>query len=641
MYFIFEIEFNSNKSYIKNLIVAYVKKSGVSAQVMQSNSAIYLVLEKEQEKLEEFLLGLEQILPASLYMKGSKHYFSDTLPDIQEIEAIYTPLNIALCPNCQKEMFDISSNRYYYPFTSCNSCGTQHPFLDKYPFIRENTLLNFFKPCKSCQEELKSNPFRENYPLISCIECGVALRMLDKKSERFANSKGEFRKLFEVSAKALSKGKTILFKTLNGYRLLYKANSDLINPNTKLLMCNANAINTHLMLIPQEFNAILSIERPLLRVATKSQEIKEFFPFNTFVKYADDAMSILLAKELVNLGIDYICYEDATSSTEADFLVDYNLPTTKQEDCQLFINQDLHFFVSGERSIFPLVVENPDKRVVVANKKIVNRVDSVNLVDNIELFDLQEPKVLYLQKGDKNPFNTNRVYEFSDVKATILSVIAQNSLLNEKVVAIHFDNRLHFSYYNGKSVADLITPSSFNSQNILGKIRLLREGSDRLVENFKIMFPKLYNRLMKLDKDIDFFSVVAIILELKDESFNGISSESLHFMGKGGIQIDCKLNESKFDYYAFLASILSYKIAGVEANLICYSIYESFGDYIAEIVQQIFTKVKTNHIALSGIAFANQPLLARIDKNLGRYNILLPKELPINIDGSILGGLFV
>jgi len=33
----------------------------------------------------------------------------------------------------------------------------------------------------NCESELKSNPFRENYPLISCLNCAIPVKMSDKK----------------------------------------------------------------------------------------------------------------------------------------------------------------------------------------------------------------------------------------------------------------------------------------------------------------------------------------------------------------------------------------------------------------------------------------------------------------------------
>ncbi len=46
-------------------------------------------------------------------------------------------------------------------------------------------------------------------------------------------------------------------------------------------------------------------------------------------------------------------------------------------------------------------------------------------------------------------------------------------------------------------------------------------------------------------------------------------------MGKGGIKIDMNVRNNRFDNYAFLASIMSYKIAGADESLIAFSIFES------------------------------------------------------------------
>ena len=113
---------------------------------------------------------------------------------------------------------------------------------------------------------------------------------------------------------------------------------------------------------------------------------------------------------------------------------------------------------------------------------------------------------------------------------------------------------------------------------------------------------------------MDIFEVTAITLGLEDESFEGISAEALSFLGKGGLQIDTRVKDNRFDNYAFLTSIMSYQLGGVENNFMCYSIYESFGDYIGEIVPQLADKVGTRTVVLTGETFANQSLYGRIQR---------------------------
>ena len=641
MYFIFEIEFNSQKSYIKNLIKSYIQAFGIKAEVLQSPKKIYITINKDEPKIEEFLKGLESVLPASLFMGASKHYFSDSKPDLKEIEEINLPLNISLCPNCQKEMFDISSNRYYYPFTSCNSCGGQLPFLQNYPFERKNSSFKFLNPCPNCQEELKSNPFRKNYPLISCLECGAVLKMKDKKNERFANDKGSFKQLFEVAAKALNRGKTVLAKTVNGYRKFFmpKAGDNL--EEAVLLFCNANALNSKLMLINQEFNSLLSIERPILRISTKSDDLKALFGSSAYVKYPDDGITMLLAKELLNLGLDYICYFECSENENADFLIDFDLPIEPQKDVKLFINQDTRLFASGERVVYPLAADNPKKVVTIAHGLAASIVGDTTVIDSLERFESVETKEVRVLESEPIQTGHKRERRFKQREASMLSVLKEHGLLGEKAAGVHFDGNLYFLYYNGAKVVDVIKPIEFNNSNLWDEISNLREGSDRLVVNFKKKFPEIYEELQNIEGEIDIFKIASKIIGLKGEGIDAISKEALNFYGKGGILIDTKIKDERFDNYAFLASIISYKIAGTKAPLLCYSIYESFGDYIGEIIPQITKALKTRTVTLSGESFANQALYARVQKNIGLYKPIMNKNLPIGKENAVFGALYL
>ncbi len=641
MYFVFEMDFQSNKSYIADMVRAYAEISKTAVEIVQTAESIVLVFDKENEKIEQFLLGLESRIPASVFLKKSKHYFSDTKPTFSATKQIALPVNISLCPECQKEMFDVSSRRYYYPFTSCSSCGTQHPFVTGHPFVRENTSMKFLIPCEACLEEQNKNPLRKEYPLISCVDCGIPLRMRDKNNERYANDKGSYRKLFEVAAKAIVKGKSVLMKTPNGYRKFYKPSKEMCDPQDIVLMTQANALNQHLMMVTQEFNALLSIERPVVRVATKSDETKALFGTTALVKYPDDGMTILLAKELSDVQLEYVMYQQTDATAVADFLIDFDIPVDPQKECKLFINQDMQFFVEGERAIYPAYAPVAKDVLCIAGELAAVPMEKGMLMDVQEHFDAVDATCVYILEDD--PFKSGHSCEkhFHLYQGLMLSVLAEHNKLTEKAIGIHFDDALHFLYYNQKNVIDVVSPNPFDADSMFSHIAALREGSDRLVMNYKKSYPDIYKRLEGLDTQVDLFTVTAIMLGLDDESFEGISAKALGFLGKGGIQIDTRVKDNRFDNYAFLASIMSYLIAGVENELLCYSIYESFGDYIAEIVGQLANKTKAQYITLTGETLANQALYARIQRHLGRQKLLFPKQYPIGKSAAVHGAIYL
>ncbi len=640
MFFVSEIAFASDKGYIATLIEAIAQREGIEAEVTQGEGLIRLVCDAEDPALERFLHTLEEGLPASIYMKGASYDSVDTPPSPIPQRRNDLPLDLSLCPTCQKEMFDVSSRRYYYPFTACNACGGRHAFLERYLFVRENTTMQFVMPCDACRQEMERNPLRRNFPLISCAECGIALRMVDGKSERYANDKGSYRTLFEVAARAIGKGKTVVMKTLHGYRKFYKPVEGAVPPGAILFVADVAALNRHLMMIVQEYNALLSIERPLLRIATKSDEAKRLFGSSVWTKYADDGMSMLLAKELMTAGMAYIVYEPCDAGSAGDFLIDFDLPIAPQRDFRLFINQDTALLIDGERSIFPQMpgAVKPGRVTIAAGLASIDTPQG-KIADRPDFFDKIPAREVWIAEGEKVEIEEARRFEVA--KAAMISVLAEHEKLQSGAVGVHFDDRLHFLYYNKKEVIEVVPPRSFEADALFEKIAVLREGSDRLVKNFRVRFPALYDRLDSLSGEIDLFAVTAILLELEEESFEGISAEALSFLGKGGMQIDTRVKDNRFDDYAFLASIMSYRISGVESDILAYSIYESFGDYIAEIVNQLMEKTKADTLTLSGTTFANQSLWGRIQRNLALKNPLLNKAYPIGKENGVYGALYL
>ncbi len=672
MYFIFEIAFSSNKNYIANLLRAYAEQEEIEVDVLQTPDKIIMTFNKDDEKLERFLLGMEDVVPASLFLGKGKHYFAEEKPALMPVAKVDLPLNIAPCPSCQKEMFDVSSRRYFYPFTSCNNCGSQHQFLTKYPYIRANTTMKFLVPCATCEEERQSNALRKDYPLISCIDCGIGLRMLDRETEHMALNKGDYRKVFKASAGAVASGQTVLMKTMHGYRKFFNPNKDLeaiknlsFTPNTletglskapysfgksseenvalsTLLMASASGFNEHLMMVDQEFNALLSIERPLLRVATKSDALKQVYGSSVLVKYPDDGMTMLLAGEAVKHGLEYMAYIECDSDEEADFLVDFDMPINTQKDMKIFINQDTKLFVSGERILYPALVQNNKSRVSIAHDLACVKVADKSIIDSFEVFDTVQTEEIYVLDTEED-FESGHSNEkkFEQHQASMMSVLAEHYKVGQKAIGVHFDGTLNFLYYNGKQVINAVPAIDFESDNLWEKISTLREGSDRLVGNYKKAYPDVWERLDNLEGNMDIFEVTAITLGLADESFEGISSEALSFLGKGGLQIDTRVKDNRFDNYAFLTSIMSYQIGGVENNFMCYSIYESFGDYIGELVPQLCDKVGSNIVVLTGETFANQSLYGRIQRTLGQKNPLMSKNFPIGKENAVHGALYL
>ena len=640
MAYLLELTLQSKQSYIQNIIISIIREFDIKADVTLENEILRIVLE-EHKDLENALERISKELSASLFLKSSTSELIEQKPkNLPELDKHY-PLNIGLCPACQKEMFDVSSKRYYYPFTSCSCCGGNYSFLQSYPYERKNTSLKYLAPCSSCETEVGSRGRHEAHHTNSCHNCGVPVRLVSKNSERYANDAGSFRTMFEVAAKAIADNKRVLIKTTFGYRIFYVAKS--VNAKSILMMIDSNKITDNLALISEEFQALLSIERPLLNVTLKTDKLKEIYDANTaMVKYPDEGFSILLGVELMKLGLEYVVYEETDAQTEADFMMEYDLEINHQSDMQYFLNKDRGFIVKGERVSFPSTMPSSRKVLSVTDTLVGVVSEDEAFFDTMEHFENATALSANILEGIKENFHSKERVMQED-ESSFLSVIAEHNKLGEKYVGAYFDDIPSFLYYDGKNVLRIVPPKDFVTTNIIEDIKNLREGSERLVEKLENTLPQVYKKLITLQeqKDVKLFELVAIILGLEDKSFDGVTREAMKFVGKGGIQIDTHVKDNRFDYSAFLASIISYQLAGVSSSILSYSIFESFGDYFSEIVGELQSKTKVNSVVLCGSGFANQSLFSRVERNFKLSFPLMNKYHPIGKESCVVGGIYL
>ncbi len=643
MAFVLEIQTSSTQPYIKNYLISLIRAHEIPSKVVQQKGKIICAFASEHPDLQICLETIAQQLPASCFLTGSTHYDLDGEPtELPDFEQLFT-LSLGLCPSCQKELFDPASRRYYYPFTSCTHCGANESFVRKYPYERINTSFKFVRACEACEDELKTKGIKEKHVTNSCHTCGVPVRLVNKENERYANDAGSFRTMFEVAAKAINDNKKVLIKTTMGYRLFYLA--EIAGDDSILMMINASKITDYLSLITEEFNALLSIERPILNVAVKDESLKEGFGATVYAKYPDEGFTILLGAELQKLGVDYCSYEVADETTDADILMDYDLEVSTQSDMRLFLNKDVQFIAEGERVSFPSLAPLVNEDLLsVAHGLVGVQGHGRLLFDKMERFDSVTVKHANVLEGEdaQTQYHSSQ-YVMAQDEASFMSVVAEHQYFGKKCVGAYFDEEPSFLYYDGKKVIRIVPPIRFDPKILIEQMRQLRDGSDRLVTNLEEKRPEVYAKLLALQQrdDVKLFEAVAILLDLKDKSMRGVTKEAMRFVGKGGIQIDTHVKDNRFDHVAFLASIISFQLADVSTSILSYSIFESFGDYFSELLQELRGKTKAETVILCGSHFANQSLFSRMQRNLKQTPPLMNINYPIGQENAVVGGAYL
>ena len=97
-----------------------------------------------------------------------------------EFGSVFVSPDIAICPQCLKELFDRSDRRYLHPFINCTDCGPRLTILRRMPYDRERTSMSAFPMCNSCAREY-FDPSSRRYDAqpVCCNDCGPTVYILD------------------------------------------------------------------------------------------------------------------------------------------------------------------------------------------------------------------------------------------------------------------------------------------------------------------------------------------------------------------------------------------------------------------------------------------------------------------------------
>jgi hydrogenase maturation protein HypF len=186
--------------------------SGVVIEAQGPSGAIELFI-KELESRKPGASHIDSIQTSAIARAGGSD-FAIVRSGGDSPAAARIPADLALCPDCLRELSDPSDRRYLYPFTNCTNCGPRFTIVKSIPYDRPRTTMKLFKMCPACLAEY-GDPLDRRFHAQpnACPVCGPSLGA--------CYGGRNFRSLaaLELAVKFLMKGKIVALQSLGGFQL--------------------------------------------------------------------------------------------------------------------------------------------------------------------------------------------------------------------------------------------------------------------------------------------------------------------------------------------------------------------------------------------------------------------------------------
>lgn len=280
-------------------VYQYACRFNLSGFVNNTVHGVFIEVQGDDQKVDEFILFLEKNPPPQAHVDQFLTKYIPLLPEKESFsfeiiqshgegskEVEISP-DLAVCTDCQKDIFDPSNRRYFYPFTNCTNCGPRFTIIKDRPYDRAYTSMQSFPMCSSCQQEYE-NPLDRRFHAQpnACPECGPKLHLLPNLSTHLPP--------LQYTGQELKKGSIVAIKGLGGFNLACDPWNEVSvmrlrqfkkrpTKSFALMARNLDVLNEYVEISPTERRLLTSAVAPIVLLKKKGHQLDHIAPDNNYL----------------------------------------------------------------------------------------------------------------------------------------------------------------------------------------------------------------------------------------------------------------------------------------------------------------------------------------------------------------------
>lgn len=231
------------------------KRNLITGWVLNGTDGVHIHAEGESQNLDAFVMELSENAPAAAQITEIEMHevplepfadfeirFSDD--QTENAPTLVSP-DLAMCSDCEQELFDPADRRYRYPFINCTNCGPRFTITSRLPYDRANTSMRAFPMCPACRAEYADPEDRRFHAQPdACFECGPHLTWRYSKNTQpdqsktpsfpkpeengwaVARTREQSDALLSAAVRLIAEGGILAIKGLGGYHLACDATNE-------------------------------------------------------------------------------------------------------------------------------------------------------------------------------------------------------------------------------------------------------------------------------------------------------------------------------------------------------------------------------------------------------------------------------